>query len=80
MWLIKTPDNYFFVKKDMSDIDDAQIIDIPEGYYFEEEVYKRCNSACLDCNETKTLTDTKCLSCSNGYNFIEGNFILGFIF
>ena len=26
-------DNYFFVKKDMSDIQDVEIIDIPEGYY-----------------------------------------------
>lgn len=28
---------YFFVKKDMSDIYDAEIIDIPEGYYISEE-------------------------------------------
>ena len=26
-------DSYFFVKKDMSDIQDVEIIDIPEGYY-----------------------------------------------
>ena len=30
---LKTSDSYFFIKKDMSDIDDVQIIDIPEGYY-----------------------------------------------
>ena len=28
--------NYFFVKKDMSDIAEAEIIDIPEGYYQED--------------------------------------------
>ena len=30
---VSTPDNYFFVKKDMSDIQDVDIIDIPDGYY-----------------------------------------------
>ena len=34
---LKTPDNYFFVKKDMSDIDDVAIIDIPDGYYQDED-------------------------------------------
>ena len=29
--------SYFFVKKDMSDIYDVEIIDIPEGYYVSEE-------------------------------------------
>ena len=30
-------DTYFFVKKDMSDIQDVEIIDIPEGYYVNEQ-------------------------------------------
>ena len=30
-------DAYFFVKKDMSDIQDVEIIDIPEGYYVNEQ-------------------------------------------
>ena len=30
-------ENYFFVKKDMSDIQDVEIIDIPEGYYVSEQ-------------------------------------------
>ena len=30
-------DSYFFVKKDMSDIQDVEIIDIPEGYYVSEQ-------------------------------------------
>lgn len=30
-------DSYFFVKKDMSDIQDVEIIDIPEGYYVNEQ-------------------------------------------
>ena len=30
-------DSYFFVKKDMSDIQDVEIIDIPEGYYVTEQ-------------------------------------------
>ena len=30
-------DGYFFVKKDMSDIFDAEIVDIPEGYYVSTE-------------------------------------------
>jgi hypothetical protein len=30
-------DSYFFVKKDMSDIQDVEIIDIPEGYYATEQ-------------------------------------------
>ena len=34
---LDTPDNYYFVKKDMSDITDVQIIDIPEGYYVSED-------------------------------------------
>lgn len=34
---ISTTDNYFFVKKDMSDITDVKIIDIPDGYYEEDD-------------------------------------------
>ena len=34
---LQTTDGYFFVKKDMSDIEDVQIVDIPEGYYESEE-------------------------------------------
>ncbi len=34
---IKTTKDYFFVKKDMSDIENVKIIDIPEGYYESEE-------------------------------------------
>jgi len=34
---LKTSDDYFFVKKDMSDIEDVEIIDIPDGYYAENE-------------------------------------------
>ena len=30
---LKVNNNYFFVKKDMSDIEDVKIIDIPDGYY-----------------------------------------------
>ena len=30
---VKTTENYFFIKKDMSDIEEANIVDIPEGYY-----------------------------------------------
>ena len=29
-------ENYFFIKKDMSDIEDVEIIDIPDGYYVDE--------------------------------------------
>ena len=34
---LDTPDGYFFVKKDMSDIPDVQIVDVPEGYYVSED-------------------------------------------
>ena len=34
---IKLNDGYFYVKKDMSDIVDVEIIDIPEGYYVEQD-------------------------------------------
>ena len=30
---LKTTDNYFYVKKDMSDIEEVKIVDIPDGYY-----------------------------------------------
>ena len=30
---IKSSENYYFVKKDMSDILDVEIVDIPDGYY-----------------------------------------------
>ena len=30
---VKTTDDYFYIKKDMSDIVEVKIIDIPEGYY-----------------------------------------------
>ena len=34
---ISISSDYFFVKKDMSDIEDVTIIDIPEGYYNQQE-------------------------------------------
>ena len=34
---LKTPENYYFVKKDMSDIEEVLIVDIPDGYYASED-------------------------------------------
>lgn len=34
---LKLNENYFVVKKDMSDIKDVEIVDIPEGYFVSEE-------------------------------------------
>ena len=30
-------ENYFMIRKDMSDIADVEIVDIPEGYYSSQE-------------------------------------------
>ena len=34
---VKLNNTFYFVKKDMSDIEDVEIVDIPEGYYINEE-------------------------------------------
>lgn len=36
-------DSYYFVKDDMSDIEEVQIIDIPEGYYQEQDNEEQTN-------------------------------------
>ncbi|MGL4947887.1 MAG: hypothetical protein ACRC42_00685, partial [Mycoplasma sp.] len=36
-------------------------------YFFDKTKFKRCNSACLTCDELADITDTKCILCnSNG--------------
>ena len=45
----------------------------PDGYYFDNYIYKPCYESCLKCSELGDSSDNKCLECKTGYSKIDNS-------
>ena len=63
-------DKGYYPKKDDDNINNCyNEITIGEGYYLNENEFKKCHIRCLTCDGEGTETNTNCLSCDNSNNF-----------
>ena len=70
--------NYYEIENDISNIGEyINCYNNPEGYYLDNNLYKKCYYTCKRCNTTGNNINHNCIECNDNYTFIinKNNYI-----
>jgi len=70
--------NYYEIENDISNIGEyINCYNNPEGYYLDNNLYKKCYYTCKRCNITGNNINHNCIECNDNYTFIinKNNYI-----
>ena len=70
--------NYYEIENDISNIGEyINCYNNPEGYYLDNNLYKKCYYTCKRCNTIGNNINHNCIECNDNYRFIinKNNYI-----
>ena len=66
----KCNSNYFTLEEDQSKSDEYKhCYKEPEGYYLDNNIYRKCYEVCKTCNKSGNYKEHNCLECKPNYKF-----------
>ena len=64
----KCKSNYFHLEKEQSRTDEYNVCyNKPEGYYLDNNIYKKCYEVCKSCNKSGNNSEHNCLECKPNF-------------